>query len=185
MCDVGTAALAVSAVSGGLSAYSQIQTGRANAALANANADAQEQAARDTINTANDQAYQQRQQARRVAGQQTTALAANGADLTSGNALDLTTETMQQGTLDALTTINNGQRQAAGLQFQADTSRAQGKIDKQSGMLGGASTILNSVAQGAYAYKTLGGTALDSSLVKKSTTGGYGTAWNNYLKGSL
>ncbi len=54
MCDVGTAALAVSAVSGGLSAYSQIQTGRANAALANANADAQEQAARDTINTAND-----------------------------------------------------------------------------------------------------------------------------------
>lgn len=87
MCDVGTAALAVSAVSGGLSAYSQIQTGRANAALANANADAQEQAARDTINTANDRAYQQRQQARRVAGQQTTALAANGADLTSGNAL--------------------------------------------------------------------------------------------------
>ncbi|HHC3717624.1 TPA: hypothetical protein ACN72I_003898 [Klebsiella pneumoniae] len=151
MCDVGTAALAVSAVSGGLSAYSQIQTGRANA-------DAQEQAARDTINTANDQAYQQRQQARRVAGQQTNALAANGADLTSGNALDLTTETMQQGTLDALTTINNGQRQAAGLQFQADTSRAQGKIDKQSGMLGAGSTLLNSTLTGLNAYKTLGGT---------------------------
>ncbi|HIC0658552.1 TPA: hypothetical protein ACWZTY_004165 [Klebsiella pneumoniae] len=158
MCDVGTAALAVSAVSGGLSAYSQIQTGRANAALANANADAQEQAARDTINTANDQAYQQRQQARRVAGQQTNALAANGADLTSGNALDLITETMQQGTLDALTTINNGQRQAAGLQFQADTSRAQGKIDKQSGMLGAGSTLLNSTLTGLNAYKTLGGT---------------------------
>ena len=154
MCDVGTAALAVSAVSGGLSAYSQIQTGRANAALANA----KEQAARDTINTANDQAYQQRQQARRVAGQQTNALAANGADLTSGNALDLTTETMQQGTLDALTTINNGQRQAAGLQFQADTSRAQGKIDKQSGMLGAGSTLLNSTLTGLNAYKTLGGT---------------------------
>lgn len=128
MCDVGTAALAVSAVSGGLSAYSQIQTGRANAALANANADAQEQAARDTINTANDRAYQQRQQARRVAGQQTTALAANGADLTSGNALDLTTETMQQGTLDALTTINNGQRQAAGLQFRPIPAAHKGKL---------------------------------------------------------
>lgn len=87
MCEPATAALAVTAVAGGLSAYSQIQTGRANAALANANADAQEQAARDTINTANDQAYQQRQQARRVAGQQTNALAANGAELTSGNAL--------------------------------------------------------------------------------------------------
>jgi hypothetical protein len=157
MCEPATAALAVTAVAGGLSAYSQIQTGRANAALANANADAQEQAARDTINTANDQAYQQ-QQARRVAGQQTNALAANGADLTSGNALDLTTETMQQGTLDALTTINNGQRQAAGLQFQADTSRAQGKIDKQSGMLGAGSTLLNSTLTGLNAYKTLGGT---------------------------
>ena len=63
MCEPATAALAVTAVAGGLSAYSQIQTGRANAALANANADAQEQAARDNINTANDQAYQQRQQA--------------------------------------------------------------------------------------------------------------------------
>ncbi|OSC48391.1 hypothetical protein B4U20_20760 [Klebsiella pneumoniae] len=157
MCEPATAALAVTAVAGGLSAYSQIQTGP-NAALANANADAQEQAARDTINTANDQAYQQRQQARRVAGQQTNALAANGADLTSGNALDLTTETMQQGTLDALTTINNGQRQAAGLQFQADTSRAQGKIDKQSGMLGAGSTLLNSTLTGLNAYKTLGGT---------------------------
>lgn len=186
MCDVGTAALAVSAVSGGLSAYSQIQTGRANAALANANADAQEQAARDTINTANDQAYQQRQQARRVAGQQTTALAANGADLTSGNALDLTTETMQQGALDALTTINNGQRQAAGLQFQADTSRAQGKMEKQDGVMGAGATLLNSALTGASAYKTLGGTSLSGSLMKKSTsTGGFGSAWNNYLTGSL
>lgn len=72
--------------------------------------------------------------------------------------MDLTTETMQQGTLDALTTINNGQRQAAGLQFEADTSRAQGKIDKQSGMLGAGSTLLNSTLTGLNAYKTLGGT---------------------------
>lgn len=184
MCDVGTAALAVSAATGGLSAYSQIQTSRANAALANANANAQEQAARDTINTANDQAYQQRMQARQVQGKQAVALASGGADLTSGNALDLTAETAQFGQLDALTTINNAQRQAAGLQFQAGVSRAQGKLERQSGNLGAASTILNSVTQGAYAYKTLGGTGLGGALTTK-TTGGYGTAWNNYLKGSL
>ncbi|HBU8389164.1 TPA: hypothetical protein MDC60_005501, partial [Klebsiella pneumoniae] len=47
---------------------------------------------------------------------------------------------------------------AAGLQFQADTSRAQGKIDKQSGMLGAGSTLLNSTLTGLNAYKTLGGT---------------------------
>lgn len=184
MCEPTTAVLAVTAIAGAMSAYSQIQTGRANAALANANASAQEQAAKDNINTANDQAYQQRMQARQVAGQQTAALAAGGADLTSGNALDLTAETAQFGQLDALTTINNAQRQAAGLQFQAGVSRAQGKIERQSSNLGAASTILNSVAQGAYAYKTMGGTALGGSLSTK-TTGGYGTAWNNYLKGSL
>lgn len=158
MCEPTTAVLAVTAVAGALSAYSQVQTGKANAAIANANADAQEQAGRDAVNTGNDQAYQQRMQAKQVAGKQTVALASGGAELTSGNALDLTTETMQQGTLDALTTINNGQRQAAGLQFQADTSRAQGKIDKQSGMLGAGSTLLNSTLTGLNAYKTLGGT---------------------------
>ncbi|HHJ4503803.1 TPA: hypothetical protein ACQJXC_005255 [Raoultella ornithinolytica] len=184
MCEPTTAVLAITAVAGALSAYSQVQTGKANAAIANANADAQEQAGRDAVNTGNDQAYQQRMQAKQVAGKQTVSLASGGADLTSGNALDLTAETAQFGQLDALTTINNAQRQAAGLQFQAGVSRAQGKLERQSGNLGAASTILNSVAQGAYAYKTLGGTGLGGALTTK-TTGGYGTAWNNYLKGSL
>lgn len=158
MCEPTTAVLAVTAVAGALSAYSQVQTGKANAAIANANADAQEQAARDAVNTGNDQAYQKRMQARQVAGQQTVALASGGADLTSGNALDLTTETAQFGQLDALTTINNAQRQAAGLQFQAGVSLAQGKLDRQTSNLGAATTLLNTVSQGYGAYKTTGGT---------------------------
>lgn len=184
MCEPTTAVLAVTAVAGALSAYSQVQTGKANAAIANANADAQEQAGRDAVNTGNDQAYQQRMQAKQVAGKQTVALASGGADLTSGNALDLTTETAQFGQLDALTTINNAQRQAAGLQFQAGVSRAQGKLDRQSANLGAATTLLNSVSKGYGAYKTMGGTGLSDALSTK-TTGGYGNAWNNYLKGSL
>lgn len=183
MCEP-TTIMAVTVAAGALSAYSQVQTGKANAAIANANADAQEQAARDAVNTGNDQAYQQRMQAKQVAGQQTVALASGGADLTSGNALDLTTETAQFGQLDALTTINNAHRQAAGLQFQAGVSRAQGKLDRQSANFGAATTILNSVAQGYGAYKTTGGTGLSDSLSKK-TTGGYGTAWDKYRTGSL
>ena len=111
----------------------------------------------------------------------------SAAGLTSGNALDLTAETVQFGQLDALTTINNAQRQAAGLQFQADNSRAQAKIEKQSGMLGAGATLLNSTLTGLSAYKTLGGTALNDAFATtaKKTAGGYGTAWNNYLKGSL
>lgn len=184
MCEPTSAVLAITAIAGALSAYSQVQTGKANAAIANANADAQEQAGRDAVNTGNDQAYQQRMQAKQVAGKQTVSLASGGADLTSGNALDLTTETSQFGQLDALTTINNAQRQAAGLQFQAGVSRAQGKLDRQTSNLGAATTLLNSVSKGYGAYKTLGGTGLSDSMNTK-TTGGYGNAWNNYLKGSL
>ena len=58
----------------------------------------------------------------------------------------------------AVSALTARSRQAAGLQFQADTSRAQGKIDKQSGMLGAGSTLLNSTLTGLNAYKTLGGT---------------------------
>lgn len=153
-------ALAVAAVAGtnALSAYSQIQTGRANAKIANANAEAQEQAGRDVINTANAQAEQQRQQAKQVAGQQTAAFGSAGTDLTSGNALNMTTQTAQLGELDALTTINNAQRQAAGLQFQANVSRAEGKVQRQSANLGAATTLLNSVSSSYGAYKAAGGT---------------------------
>lgn len=155
---MAVAALVVTAAAAAMSAYSQVQTGKANAKIANANADAQEQAGRDAVNTANLTAEQQRQQAKQIAGQQNAAFGAAGTDLTSGNALDMTTQTSQLGELDALTTINNAQRQAAGLQFQANVSRAEGKVQRQSANLGAATTLLNSVSSSYGAYKTAGGT---------------------------
>jgi len=151
---VGVGMLAVSA----LSAYSQVQTGKANASIANANANEQNQAAKDAINTGNDQAYQQRQKATQLEGQQRAIMGASGTDLTSGNALDLTTQTAQGGELDALTTINNAQRQAAGLNFQASATRAQGSVDEQTADLGATTTLLNAPLKGYSAYKTFGGT---------------------------
>lgn len=158
MCEPTTAVLALSAVAAAMSAYSQHQTGKANQAVANANANAQEVAARDAINTGNAQADQQRQQARQLAGKQAAAMGASGADLTTGNALDIFGDTAAGGELDALTTVNNAQRQAAGLSFQAGVSRTQGAIQKQSGNMGAFTTLLNAPLQAYGAYKTMGGT---------------------------
>jgi hypothetical protein len=99
--------------------------------------------------------------------------------LTSGNALDLTTQTAQGGELDALTTINNAQRQAAGLDFQASATRAQGSVDQWAANMGATTTILNAPLQAYGAYKTLGGTW--SPLATTPATSGsslFGTAKN-------
>ncbi|MFQ6256121.1 hypothetical protein ACLMPK_01230 [Yersinia enterocolitica] len=158
MCEPTTAVLALSAAVAAMSAYSQYQTGKANQSVANANAEAQENAAKDTLNAGNTQAQQQRDQARALAGKQAAALAASGADLTTGSALDVFGDTAEGGELDALTTVNNAQRQAAGLNFQAGVSRTQGAIQKQSGNMGAFTTLLNAPMSAYGAYKTTGGT---------------------------
>ncbi|AIN18862.1 hypothetical protein CH54_1401 [Yersinia rochesterensis] len=157
MCDPTSAVVALSIGSSLMGAYSQYQTGKANQSVANANADAQEVAARDAINTGNAQADQRRQQARQLAGKQTATMGASGADLSTGNALDIFGDTAAGGELDALTTVNNAQRQAAGLEFQAGVSRTQGAIQKQSGNMGAFTTLLNAPLSAYGAYKTVGG----------------------------
>jgi hypothetical protein len=157
MCEPTTAVLALTAITTAVSAASAVKQGNDSKALANANADAQEQAGRDAINTSNAQAEQQRQQGRQVAGRQAAAFGANGTDMTSGSALNTFGDTAAGTQLDALTTINNGERQSAGLDFQANVSRAQGKIDQNAGYTSAATTILNGTLQGISAYKTMGG----------------------------
>uniref|UniRef100_UPI003221FED9 hypothetical protein n=1 Tax=Clostridium perfringens TaxID=1502 RepID=UPI003221FED9 len=103
---VPIAMMAVAAVS----AYGQVQQGRAQAKIANANADAQEIAAKDAINTGNANAAQQRQQTRQLQGQQAAAFGAGGTDMTSGSALNIFGDTAAGGQLDALTTVNNAER---------------------------------------------------------------------------
>lgn len=158
MCDPLSAGVALVGVASALGIVSQYQTGKANQSVANANAEAQESAAKDTLNTGNSQAAQQRAQARQFAGKQAAAMAAGGADLTTGSALDVFGDTAAGGELDALTTVNNAQRQAAGLNFQAGVSRTQGAIQKQSGNMGAFTTLLNAPLQAYGAYKTMGGT---------------------------
>ncbi len=174
MCEPTTILAGSALALGAVSAYGQYQTGQQQARMANANADAQEIAARDTINAGNDAAYQQRQQTRQLQGQQAAAFGAGGTDMTSGSALNIFGDTAAGGQLDALTTVNNAERQAAGLNFQAGVSRAQGQIDRNAANLGVATTILNSSLTAYGAYKSSG--ALD----KPATKAGSGSSNNMF-----
>ncbi|CAI1026047.1 Uncharacterised protein [Serratia ficaria] len=164
MCEPTTIIAGATLAIGALSAYGQYQQGKSQQRVANANADAQEIAARDTINTGNDQAAQQRQQTRQLQGQQAAAFGAAGTDMTSGSALNIFGNTAQGGQLDALTTINNAERQGAGLNFQAGVSRAQGQIDRNAANLGATTTILNSALSAYGSYQSSG--ALDKPAAK-------------------
>jgi hypothetical protein len=118
MCDPATALAGATIALGGVSAYNQYQSGKYQASVASQNAKATAQA-NDAINRGNAAAEQRRVQMRQQLGTQVATMGASGADLTSGTALDITGDTAQFGSLDALTTLNNAQREAYGYQVQA------------------------------------------------------------------
>ncbi|HGM6983317.1 TPA: hypothetical protein ACKQD1_004320 [Serratia marcescens] len=169
MCEPTTIIAGASLALAAVSAYGQVQQGRSAAKVANENANAQEIAAKDTVNAGNAQADQQRKQTRQLQGQQAAAFGAAGTDMTSGSALNIFGNTAQGGQLDSLTTINNAERQGAGLNFQAGVSRAQGQIDRNKANLGATTTILNSSLKAYGAYQSSG--ALDNA----GTNAGNGT----------
>lgn len=161
---VPVAMMAVAAVS----AYGQYQQGRAQQKVANANADAQEIAARDAVNTGNANAEQQRQQARQLQGQQAAAFGAAGTDMTSGSALNIFGDTARGSQLDSLTTINNAVNQGNGLSFQGDVSRTQGRIGRNAANMGATTTILNSALSAYGSYQSSG--ALNKPAANSGST---------------
>lgn len=173
---IGAALLASAAVS----AYSQRQQSKYQSSLANYNADVQEKSANAAVNAGNEQAAQARARARQLQGTQAATLAANGVDMGGGTALDIFGDTAQQGELDALTIVNNAQRQAYGLNAQATGNRAQAGATSAFGNQQAGLTLLNG-AFGAYgAYSSLAGAAAGAS-----SAGAGGASSSNNMFGSL
>ena len=158
MCSPAIALAGASIALGGLSAYNQYQTGKYQAAVANQNADIAHAQANDAINNGNQAADQRRTQMRQQLGTQAATMAANGADLSSGTALDISGDTSQFGTLDALTTVNNAQREAYGYQVQESNYRSQASAASQQGNMGAFTTLLTTPLNAYGAYKLAGGT---------------------------
>lgn len=157
MCDPATALAAASLAAGALSAVNQYQSGRQAEAVASANADSAEAQAQDSINRGNAAADEARRRNRQALGTQTATAAANGADISTGSALDIFGDTAQFGELDALTTVNNAQREAYGFGVQASNYKTQASAARQQGNVGAFSTLLTTPLQAYGAYKMGGG----------------------------
>ncbi|HHV7345789.1 TPA: virion core protein, T7 gp14 family [Enterobacter ludwigii] len=158
MCSPAIALVAVTVASAAASAYSQNQQAKYTSAVAEKNADIAESQAQDSINRGNAQADEIRRRNRQAAGTQTAMMGATGAELSTGNALDIFGDTAQFGTLDAMTTVNNAQREAYGYQVQSANYGAQAVSARKQGNMGAMTTLLTTPLQAYGAYQMAGGT---------------------------
>jgi len=174
MCAPAAVAVAM-LVAAAASAYSQKQQSKYQSKMAEYNADVQEKSANAAINAGNEQAAQARARARQLQGTQAATLAANGVDLGGGTAVDIFADTAQQGELDALTTVNNAQRQAYGLQAQAAGNRSQASAFTSFGNQQAGLTLLNGAISAYGGYTSAGG----SSFMSSGSAGGAAASNNN------
>jgi hypothetical protein len=155
MCEPATIALIAAGVSlagTGVSAYGQVQAGKNANATAKFNAEMQNRAAHDAEVRGSLDAADKRQETRQLIARQIAALSGTGADLTSGTALDLMTESAGMGALDALRIRYNAQNQAAGLNAQADIGRFEGRAAQRAGYMNAAGTLLSGASSAATGY---------------------------------
>lgn len=142
-----------SLIAAGISAYASISAAQTQEKATKYNYKVQKQAADDAVMQGNIRAQEIRDRARKVAGTQAAGMAANGLDTTVGTPAAMLNETALYGELDALRTINNGQRQAWGLESQAEIELWQGRNAKRAGYYQAAGSLLSGAtkAYGQYA----------------------------------
>lgn len=181
MCDPVIAGGAMLAMSG-IQAYTQYQQGKYASQVAEANADIATAQANDAINRGNAEAEQRRRETRQRLGTQAATMGATGADLSTGNALDIFGDTAQFGALDSLTTVNNARREAYGYQVQAANYKAEASSARKQGNVGAATTLLTAPLKAYGAYQMFGGTW---SPFTQSTPAPIGAAAGTRLPGGL
>lgn len=158
MCNPALALVAVTVASSAASMYSQRQQSKYQSAVADQNADIAESQAQDAVNRGNIEADQRRREMRQRAGTAAATMGATGAELSSGTALDVFADNAQFGTLDALTTVNNAQREAYGYQVQGMNATAQGNAAQSQARAAVTQTILTAPLKAYGAYQMGGGT---------------------------
>lgn len=176
MCEPSTMAalsIASTVIGTGVSAFGQMQAGKAQAAQLNYqaavgrnNAVLAQRAADDARLRGEEAARREASKTRQLAGRQRAVLAANGQLVDQGSALDITTDTMEIGKLDELTIRSNAEREALGyeaqgMNFQAGSNlNSMGASNAQSaGIAGAFGTVLTgagNVASKWYNFKKEG-----------------------------
>lgn len=129
----------------GFSAYSSIQQGKAASDAANYNAAVKTQQAKTENQQAAAKATEYATRTRqKVAGVRAGAVQ-SGLE-TSGSVNDILTAVQEQGTLDMLTSLYDGNLRSQGLRMSAAQDRAEGAGAKRAGYLGAISSITSDVS---------------------------------------
>ncbi len=147
--------VAVSVVSIAVSAYSAVSAGNNAKDVADYNAEMQRRAALDAQQRGAADSADKSQEVRRLIARQHTIMGASGMDPNSGTNLGLMTETAGQGELDSLKIRYNAQRQAAGLNAQADLTTAQGDAAQSAGNMNAVGSIFSGASSAMSGYYKL------------------------------
>lgn len=152
---MATAVLVVAEVVGvALSAYSAIQAGHAQKKAAEYNATVAQQNAKATQQQGAAAAQEQQRQLAQKIGSIQSNVGASGIASDSGSALDTLSSSVQQGTLDQLTTQYNAKLRGAGYTDTSNLDLFQGQNAQQQGYLNATSDALNGASSIYYRSKT-------------------------------
>lgn len=175
MCELttlATMALVSSTLGAGMSAISQYQAGKYNAAvaqnqqviaqnnqiLAQRNQNIAKQNADLALEQGQAQEQAQRQKTAQMIGAERAAMGASGVDLGSGSALSVQTSTAETGELDALTIRNNSMLQSRNYLNQAENFGTEAmNFANQASSYGVQAELANSQANWGVANSILGG----------------------------
>lgn len=146
---------AVSVVSGVLGAYSQYQNARVQAQVARNNAVAADNAALEAIEQGREESDLIRRRAARFQGQQAVAMAANGVDVTSDNAIGLLGETLMLSEEDAFATRENALSRAEDFAQQSANFRADAATADSAAFFQPIQTILGTASKVGRRYSNM------------------------------
>lgn len=97
---------------------------------------------KEAIRMGEKEAQQRALQVKKLAGRQRAVAAAQGIDVDSGSALDISQETAGMGALDIATIRNNAWKQAWGFQVQATNLRSQANMTRIQGKYNARQTLI-------------------------------------------
>jgi hypothetical protein len=117
---------------------------------------------------------------RSLVGSQRAVLAAQGIDVDSGSAIDITEDSRVLGEMDALTVKNNAWMEAWGFRSQAEIYRSQGRMAQAESRSKARNTLIagafGAISKGGQAagYAAGGGSSGGGSSSSAAPSGGYG-----------
>jgi mannitol-specific phosphotransferase system IIBC component len=121
--------------------------------MADYNAEVEDMKAKDAANAGANAAGDARAKARKIIAAQVEAGGMSGVDTNYGTPMGLLVETAGIGEMEALTVMNNAQRQAWGHQAQSSLDTLKSKQEKQAGALNTFGTALSGATSAYGNYK--------------------------------